>query len=175
LTDSPPTAQKLPLPDPHIQEALRRRLPGRRAQQLETVFLLRSTAQLVENAASEWLAGTTGSTARFQTLVLLWAAGDRPTLHQDIIAMLRVKRATVSALMFSLEQEGLVQSVPDRQDRRRLLATLTSKGQRVINDALDLNAGRLDEVMGDLSPEELGVLQQLLRRLRDDFAKVAQK
>jgi DNA-binding MarR family transcriptional regulator len=93
------------------------------------------------------------------------------SLPQEIIAALRVKRATVSALMLSLEQDGFVQSVPDRQDRRRLLATLTRKGKKVVSDALDLNAARLQEVMQDLSPKELDVLQQLLRRLREDFVQ----
>jgi DNA-binding MarR family transcriptional regulator len=70
-----------------------------------------------------------------------------------------------------LEQDGFVESVPDRQDRRRLLATLTRKGNKVVSDALDLNAARLQDVMHDLSPKELDVLQQLLRRLREDFTQ----
>jgi DNA-binding MarR family transcriptional regulator len=163
-------AGQLPIPPPHLQEAIGRRLSAPKRQRLETIFLLRSTAQYVENAATEWLAGTAGSPARFHTLALLWAAGGRAVQHQEIIASLHVKRATVSALMFSMEQDGLVQSVPDRKDRRRLLATLTSKGERVITDAMDLNAARLEEVMRDLSPEDLDVLHKLLRRLRADFA-----
>ena len=167
--NDPSSTHQLVIPPQHVQDALRRRLSGRGFQRLETIFLLKSTAQLVENAVSEWLADTVGSPARFQTLILLWAAGGRPTPHQEIITGLRVKRATVSALMFSLEQDGLVQSVPDRQDRRRLLATLTSKGAKVVNNAMDLNAARQEELMHDLSTEELDVLQQLLRRMSEDF------
>lgn len=127
------------------------------------------TSQQVGNAVGEWLGGMAGSPARFQTLILLWAAGGRPVPHQEIIAALRVKRATVSALMFSLEQDGLGLSVPDRQDRRRLLATLTSKGEKVATDSMDLNAARLEQVMHDFSPEDLDQLQKLLRRVREDF------
>jgi DNA-binding MarR family transcriptional regulator len=71
--------------------------------------------------------------------------------------------------MFSLEKDGLVRSVPDRQDRRRLLATLTSKGEKVTTDAMDLNAARLEAAMHDLSTEELDVMQKLLRRVGDNF------
>jgi DNA-binding MarR family transcriptional regulator len=162
-------SNELPSPPPHVQEALRGRLSARGFQRLQTFFLLRTTAQQAENVAIEWLASTAGSPARFQTLILLWAAGGRPVQHQEIIAALRLKRATVSALMFSLEQDGLVESVPDRQDRRRLLATLTRKGEKAATDAMDLNAVRLEEVMRDLSPEELEVLQNLLQRLREAF------
>jgi DNA-binding MarR family transcriptional regulator len=167
--NAPRSTHQLVIPPQSVQDALRRRLSARAFQSLETIFLLRSTAQVAGNAISERLADTVGSPARFQTLILLWAAGGRPTPHQEIIAALRVKRATVSALMFSLEQDGLVQSVSDRQDRRRLLATLTSKGEKVVSDAMDLNSAGLEEVMHDLSPEELDVLQQLLRRVREDF------
>jgi DNA-binding MarR family transcriptional regulator len=156
-------------PPPHVWDAVGRRLSGGKLQRLETVFLLKSTAQQVENAVTEWLRGTVGSPARFQTLILLWVAGGRPVPHQEIIAALRVKRATVSSLMFSMEQDGLVQSVPDRQDRRRLLATLTSKGEKVAIDAMDLNAVRLEQVMHDLSSEELELLQKLLRRVTEAF------
>jgi DNA-binding MarR family transcriptional regulator len=167
------TTQLAGNPPPEIQDAVGRRLSAPRRQRLETIFLLRSTTQQVENTASEWLAGVAGSPARFQTLVVLWAAGGRPVQHQEVIAALRLKRATVSALMFSLEQDGLVQSVPDRRDRRRLLATLTSKGEQVATDAMDLNAVRLEKVMHDLSSEDLKALHRLLERLRADFARAA--
>lgn len=158
------------IPPEHIQQAVRSRLSARRAQQLETIFVVRSTAQQMENAAGEWFGGTVGSPARFQTLILLWAAGGRPTPHQEIIAMLRVKRATVSALMFALEQDGLVQSVADTKDRRRLLATLTAKGEKLIVQAMDANAMKLDELMHDISTEELDLLLRLLRKMRERFA-----
>jgi len=166
---NPKSTGGLATPPPEVVDAIGRRLTAPRRQRLETIFLLRSTAQQVENSVSEWLAGLAGSPARFQTLVVLWAAGGRPVQHQEIISALRLKRATVSALMFSLEQDGLVQSVPDRQDRRRLLATLTSKGEKVTSDAMDLNAVRLEEMMHDLSAEDLTTLQRLLERLREDF------
>lgn len=162
---------QLVIPPEHLQDALRGRLSERGFQRVQTIFLLKSTAQAVENTVSEWFAGTVGSPARFQTLAILWAARGRPTPHQEIISTLRVKRATVSALMFSLEQDGLVHSVPDRQDRRRLLATLTSKGEKVISEAMDLNEVGLEEVMHDLSHEELDVLQRLLRRMRENFVR----
>ena len=162
-------------PSHHLREAYLRRFPEAAVQRLETVFTLRTVSQQIANVLNQWLEGTTGSPARFQTLALLWGAGDRLVPHQDIIAALQVKRATVSALMFSLEQDGLVQSVGDEQDRRRLLATLTEKGREVITSALELNAVRLAKVFADLSPDELALVQSLLLRMRDGFYKVAEE
>ena len=160
-------------PTPYLREAYLRRFPLAAAQRLETVFTLKSAGQQVNNVLNEWLEGTAGSPARFQTLALLWGAGDRFVPHQEIIAALQVKRATVSALMFSLEQEGLVQSIGDEKDRRRLLATLTEKGKKVITSAMELNAHRLESALADLSPDELQLLQSLLRRMRDGFVKAS--
>lgn len=160
-------------PTPYLREAYLRRFPAAAAQRLETVFLLKSATQQITNVLNGWLDSTAGSQTRFQTLALLWGAGDRPVPHQDIIATLQVKRATVSAMMFSLEQEGLVQSVGDQQDRRRLLATLTEKGREILTSAMDLNASRLQKVFAELPPEEIALFQNLLARVRDGFLKVA--
>jgi DNA-binding MarR family transcriptional regulator len=46
---------------------------------------------------------------------------------------------------------------------------LTRKGEKAATDAMDFNAVRLEEVMHDLSPEDLEVLQNLLKRMREAF------
>jgi DNA-binding MarR family transcriptional regulator len=158
---------------PSLREAYLQRFPLEAVQRLETVFLLKSSIQQITNVLNEWLEGTAGSPARFQALAVLWGAGDRLVPHQEIIAALKVKRATISALMFSLEQEGLVRSVGDEKDRRRLLAELTDKGREVFVTAMNRNASRLEMVFADISPEDLALFRSLLRRVRDDFLKAA--
>jgi DNA-binding MarR family transcriptional regulator len=156
-------------PTPYMREAYAALFPAAALQRLETVFALKATAQQMTNVLNEWLASTAGSPARFQTLALLWGAGDRWVPHQDIIAALQVKRATVSALLFSLEQDGLVRSVGDQQDRRRMLASITEKGKSVILSAMELNAGRLEKALADFSTEDHASLQSLLTRLKNTF------
>jgi len=159
-------------PSPHLREAYLRRFPIDAVERLETVFTLKTATQQITNVLNGWLESTAGSPARFQTLALLWGSGDRPVPHQDIIARLQVKRATVSAMMFALEQEGLVQSVGDQQDRRRLLATLTEKGKEVFTSAMDRNASRLQKTFAEFSPEELAAFRKMLTRVKDSFLKV---
>jgi DNA-binding MarR family transcriptional regulator len=134
---------------------------------MEALFILRTTAQHVDNTLAEWLEKTTGSVARFQILVQLWAAKGSAVPHQDITATLRVTRATVSDLMAALERGGLVRSSADGGDRRRLLATMTSKGEKVISQALGLNITRMRSVFRPLSATELKTLTSLLQRVRD--------
>jgi DNA-binding MarR family transcriptional regulator len=156
-----------------LRQAYLKRFPVEAAQRLETVFTLRVASQQIINVLNSWLEGTAGSPARFQTLALLWGAGDRPVPHQEIIAALQVKRATVSAMMYSLEQEGMVQSVGDQEDRRRLLATLTEKGRETFTTAMDTNARRLAKVFAGMSVDEMLVVQNTLMQLRERFEKVA--
>lgn len=158
-------------PTHYLREAYLKRFPVVAAQRLETVFTLRVASQQIINVLNGWLEGTAGSPARFQTLALLWGAGDRPVPHQEIIAALQVKRATVSAMMYSLEQEGMVQSIGDQKDRRRVLATLTDKGREIFSSAMDLNARRLEKVFADFPVEDMVALQNLLMRLRDRFVQ----
>ncbi len=55
-------------PPPEVMKKLRSRLSGREVQGMEALFALRATAQQMDNAISEWMAGTVGSVARYQIM-----------------------------------------------------------------------------------------------------------
>jgi DNA-binding MarR family transcriptional regulator len=161
---------------PYFRDAYLALYPLDALQRLEAVLILRSSSQQITNVLNDWLESTVGTPARFQVLALLWAAdvrGNRAVPHQEIITMLLVKRATVSALMFALEQEGLVQSVGDQKDRRRLLATITDEGKKVVQDAMERNRVRLEKAFSIFSPEELAMFRNLLSRAKEGFLQVA--
>ena len=85
---------------------------------------------------------------------------------------LEVTRATVSGLMTSLERDGLVKSTVDRDDRRNLIATLTSRGRAIVEKAIDSNITSLRAALAPLSANELATLMSLLQRLRQGFIAV---
>jgi DNA-binding MarR family transcriptional regulator len=151
-------------------ERVRPQLYRRELQAVEATFVLRSTAQQVDNTITEWLAGTAGSPARFQILILLWAAKGSGTPHKEIVAALAVTRATVSGLMAALEREGLVKSSVGPDDRRSLIATLTPKGETVIGQAIEANTSRLRAAFASLSSAELTTFMAMLQRVREGFA-----
>src|SRR5271166_4922335 len=165
---TPPTVA--PAPPPTVVEEIRRRFPARLVQTMETVFELRATAQQVDNVLTDWFEDTVGSPARFEILMLLWAAKGAAVPHKEIVARLGVTRATVSGLMAALEREGFVRSSTDRDDRRQLLATLTSTGEAVISKAIDVNITRLRAVFQGWSAAELKTFLAVLRRVREGFA-----
>lgn len=171
---SAPTPSKLPPSPPlTVMEAFRSRFSGAELQVIEAVFAMRSTVQQMDNAITEWMADSAASPARFQILTLLWAAKGRGVPHKEIVAALGVTRATVSGLMATLERDGLVRSVVDRDDRRTLLASLTSSGTAAVEKAFETNPRRLLAAFAALSADELATLTVLLQRVREGFATSA--
>jgi DNA-binding MarR family transcriptional regulator len=169
----PRTPHRLPSePPPTVMDALRKRFTGQELPALDVVFALRMTAQQMDNAITEWMAGTAGTPARFQILVLLWASETSGVPHKEIVKALEVTRATVSGLMTSLERDGLVKSTVDRDDRRNLIATLTSRGRAIVEKAIDSNITSLRAALAPLSAKELATLMSLLQRLRQGFIAV---
>jgi hypothetical protein len=64
-------------------DALRKRFTGQELPALDVVFALRMTAQQMDNAITEWMAGTAGTPARFQILMLLWASEASGVPHKE--------------------------------------------------------------------------------------------
>jgi len=171
--DKPESSEEMVFPPPELRDAWLRRFHEASVERLETVFALKAATQLMTNVMYEWLEESAGSPARFQALTVLWGAGERLVPHQEIIAALQIKRASVSAMMFSLEQDGLVRSVGDPEDRRRLLATLTPKGKETIEQTMETCEIQHQKALGGVSREELRLFQDLLRRIKGGYASVA--
>jgi DNA-binding MarR family transcriptional regulator len=155
---------------PAVTAALRDRLSVREQQAFGAVFVVRTTAQQVDNAVTEWMAGSAATPARFQILMLLWAARGRGVPHKEIVAALGVTRATVSGVMAALERDGLVTSVVASDDRRNLLAGLTQKGEAIVEKAIETIRVRLRTAFTAMSSDELKTLTTLLERVRQGFA-----
>jgi len=157
-------------PPPAIMAALRNRFSGREQQAYGALFVVRTTAQQMDNAVSEWMADSAATPARFQILMVLWAARGRGVPHKEIVAALGVTRATISGLMATLERDSLVTSAVASDDRRNLLASLTPKGEAIVEKAIETNRARLRTAFTALSSDELMTLTTLLERVRQGFS-----
>ncbi|HEY2010472.1 MAG TPA: MarR family winged helix-turn-helix transcriptional regulator [Rhizomicrobium sp.] len=167
---SAPKRSQLPAePPPAVMAAVRSRLSEREQQMFGTIFAIRSTAQQMDNTVCEWMADSAATPARFQILVQLWAAKGHGVAQKDIAAAMGVTRATVSGLISALERDGLVTSAVADNDRRSQLASLTRKGETVVEKAMDTNKALMRKVFTALSADELATLTTLLARVRNGF------
>lgn len=77
----------------------------------------------------------------------------------------RLDKSTMVVAVDALEEEGLVERRPDPKDRRARIVVPTEAGRELLARAERVVLGVEDEVLADLSAEELRVLRSLLVRL----------
>jgi len=72
--------------------------------------------------------------------------------------------------MAALERDGLLTSAVASDDRRNLLASLTRKGEAIVEKAIKTNRARLRAAFAVLSSDQLKTLTTHLQRVRQGFS-----
>jgi DNA-binding MarR family transcriptional regulator len=98
-------------------------------------------------------------------LRLATRAEDHRISAGDLSRMLMLSTGAMTNRLDRLEAAGLVRRIPDPRDRRGVLIELTSKGEKVIDDAVITQASHEAEVLGALNAKERTQLNQLLRKV----------
>ncbi|GAB2682561.1 MarR family winged helix-turn-helix transcriptional regulator [Kribbella swartbergensis] len=104
----------------------------------------------------------TGAQARIAQRIA--AGGSRLT---DLAEQAQVTKQTASLLVAALEEEGLVERVPDPTDRRARLIRFTPKGQTASDRAREVVMGVEQTWNEHLGPELATALRQALTKLRE--------
>jgi MarR family transcriptional regulator, 2-MHQ and catechol-resistance regulon repressor len=103
------------------------------------------------------------SFSSFSTLFIVWIWG--PIETRDIAKSQGISKATVTSLLNTLEKHGLVRRKTSRQDKRLVLAELTSAGRNTIEWVFPkFNQGEA-EMARLLSESEQLELSRLLRKI----------
>jgi DNA-binding MarR family transcriptional regulator len=99
----------------------------------------------------------------FRLLFTLWISG--PMEAKRAAELSGMSRQAVSALVGTLDRDGLVSKVPDENDRRAVRLSLTEKGERAIGEAFVTHNERETLWAETLSAEERETLVRLLGKL----------
>ncbi|MGW1545849.1 MarR family winged helix-turn-helix transcriptional regulator [Streptomyces sp. NPDC002346] len=105
------------------------------------------------------------SWAGFRFMNLLWAAG--PLEARQLTRLSGASRAATSAVLNTLERDGLISRDRSESDRRQVLVSLTEEGSARLLEGLRTQAERDRVWFAVLSPEEQQQLGRLLMRLAD--------
>ncbi len=115
------------------------------------------------------LAATGLSYAQFRLLMSLyyceWRGNCEGLNPSEISARQGTSRNTISGLIKSLEDGGLVMRHLDKVDRRRFNIQLTDAGRQIIHDHSSNHIRMLEMLFQELRPEELETLSALLQKL----------
>ena len=99
----------------------------------------------------------------FRLLFTLWIAG--PMEAKRAAELSGMSRQAVSALVRTLDRDGLVSKVPAVHDRRAVRLSLTAEGEEAISGAFVTHNERERLWAGSLSEEERDTLARLLAKL----------
>ena len=104
--------------------------------------------------------------------VLCWLHRKGPMTAGQIADADALQPQSVTRLLSSLEEDGLITRKADDQDRRRVVARITTTGLKMLRaDAAHRDEWLAEVIRSTLSPAECAILQQastLLERLADE-------
>lgn len=101
-----------------------------------------------------------------QVLLFIEQTSDDKTLNPSEISRFQgTGRNTVSGLIRSLEEQGLIERELDPADRRKFNIRLTATGRQLVTQHAGRHLQIVDEIFRVLSPEEMEVLSGLLGKL----------
>ncbi|GAA3107329.1 MarR family winged helix-turn-helix transcriptional regulator [Streptosporangium carneum] len=135
---------------------------------LEAAAAVRAAARAVERMRAHGAEGRGLSAGALDILVRLNASPGEGTSIGELAQAAGVSSRNVTGLVDTLERDGLVLRVPDRHDRRSVLARLTPEGQAWIESFRRPTQVAMAAVFRDFTSAELSQLRHLCLRLADN-------
>lgn len=126
------------------------------------------TAGALDRAATDVLADLDLTAGAFGALVELREVGDKGVAPSELARRLAVARRTATLYVDILARNGWASREAHPQDRRMVLARLTSEGEALLADLGDAYQRRLASLLGDVSPLQAERLRQLLAQIPTD-------
>ena len=124
---------------------------------------------IVHKAFERSLAETTEqfgvAVGEYKVLTILRASPDFERSPTDLANWTNLSTGAMTNRLDNLEEQGLVERLPDPDDRRALRVKLTPKGHDLWQEMAELQAGKELQVASALDEGERKELNDLLRRL----------
>ena len=143
------------------------------APALEAIGALRAAARYLHWMQERWAESQGLSEGRLQILFMLSQFGDGAGISLGRLAgMQSVSPRNITGLIDNLEKAGLIERVPDPDDRRSILARLTPAGRTRIDTISQPARKLLVPLTADFSDEELVQLRHLSLKLLANAQKI---
>jgi DNA-binding MarR family transcriptional regulator len=154
--------------DPGARAAMTRFTAGDDTLALEAATAVRTAFNAVERMRAHGAQGRGLSTGALDLLMRLSASTDDGISIGELAQSAGVSSRNVTGLVDTLERDGLVRRVPDRHDRRSVLAQITPAGQTWIESFRRPNQLAMAAIFREFTPAELTQLRHLCLRLAEN-------
>ena len=132
---------------------------------LEAVAALRNAAKQLHLAQEHWAESQGLSEGRLGLLIVLHRVGEEGISLGRLAELQRVTPRNVTGLVDNLEKDGLVERVPDPEDRRSVRARLTAAGRARIDSIWKPTIDQQFPLTRGFTREELVQLRHLCLKL----------
>ena len=136
---------------------------------VEAMAALRIAGRMMHHLQERWAEKHGLSEGRLGVMFRLYRCG--PTPLGDLATDLDSTPRNITGLVDHLERDGLVERVPDTEDRRSVHARLTEAGRSRIESIWQEGLQHQHEIAAGLNKEELAQLRHLCLQLADNARK----
>jgi DNA-binding MarR family transcriptional regulator len=127
-------------------------------------YLLSRVKSSMSNLVNQRTMAELGITSQ-QASVLFMVASGKCVLAAELAREYGIDASAVTRLVDRLEKRGLLERVRSSEDRRAVRLALTPEGLALARRMPAIFSGVLDRLTAGLSPEEIGFLKSMLRRI----------
>lgn len=127
-------------------------------------YLISRVKSTLSNMVTQRTVAELGITSQ-QASVLLMVASGKCVLAAELAREYGIDASAVTRLVDRLEKRGLLKRVRSSEDRRAVRLALTPEGQAIAVRMPAIFTSITDTIMSGLSPEEIGFLKSMLRRV----------
>lgn len=101
-----------------------------------------------------------------QDFAILFRLFNKGTLSQaEIVSLMMRDKTTVTRRLDGLVKKGLIERIPDAEDRRRFNISITPKGKDILDIAFPLARDFQKELIKDISRQDKDTTIQVLRKV----------
>jgi DNA-binding MarR family transcriptional regulator len=127
-------------------------------------YLLGRVRSTMWNMATQQTMAELGITATQASIMFMLASG-RGLAAADLAREYGIDASAVTRLIDRLEKRGLLSRVRSEEDRRVVRLALTAPGMEMAEKIPDIFNKVLDALLTGFTPEEVGFLKSMLRRI----------
>lgn len=135
----------------------------------KVAILIKKTALVIDKLSNHVLAPYELTNTQYKILMLMYRhQGASPLRQADIETHFSMTNPTVTGIIQNLEKKGLVQRIPNPDDKRSKLLVLTEQALALKGEIYALGESLEKQVTSHLTPDESQQLITLLKKILSD-------